>query len=569
MNKSGHVYLTGFTGSGKTSIGTELAHRLKLDFVDLDTEVAKKSGKDLPTLFAEDGENTFRMIEREILEDTAGEVDRGANKVVALGGGTLINPAVHEIVSDSGVLIWLRARWHTLFNRLSTVSDRPLLQPAETRHEFITFNRPFYEARVPGYSTCDLVIDVDDETPSGDAATSIIRMMDCAWFLTVRLGERTHNVLCDSGLLARTGQMLYHLGLLPRGLVWLITTSALDADDLPLAKIVREDLESTRQQVRVLRIPDGEQAKTPEEVTRIHEALVGAGTSREDLIIALGGGAVNDVAGFAAATYMRGIDIVQIPTTLVGMVDAALGGKTAINHPRAKNLIGAFHQPRAILIDPVVLNTTADEYYLAGLAELVKYGCIADRTIIEEAEQNWTDILNRPTWEEKWTRANWEELKGNPWSLIPLMRKGLSIKARLVSADERELTGQRVLLNFGHTFAHGFEHASGYAIPHGQAVALGIRAGFRLGRKRGTVTEEDVDRMDRLLNVLAPVALIKNVDNLAILAAVRHDKKHGRTSLRFLIPLGIGAVEIFDDVTEEEILQAIESLRSYGGRDTV
>jgi 3-dehydroquinate synthase len=404
------------------------------------------------------------------------------------------------------------------------------------------------------------VLDVDDMT-QGDVATSIIRMMDCAWFLPVRLGERTHTVLCDSGLLARTGQMLWHLGLLPRGQVCLLTTSKLDEDKLPLARIVREDLESTRQQVRILKIPDGEQAKTPEEVTRIHEALIGMGMSRDDLVISLGGGALNDVAGFVAATYMRGIDIVHLPTTLVGMVDASIGGKTAINHPRAKNLIGAFHQPRAVLIDPVVLNTSADEYYLAGLAELVKYGCIADSTIIDECEQNWADILNRPTWEEKWTRQNWESLKGNPWALIPLIRKGLSIKARLVSADEREITGQRILLNFGHTFAHGFENASGYSLPHGQAVALGIRAGYRLGLSRGTVSKDDVARMDSLLNVLAPIDLIKNLDNESILAAIRHDKKRGRTGLKFLIPVRIGAVEIFEDVSEDEIVKAIDELR--------
>jgi 3-dehydroquinate synthase/shikimate kinase/3-dehydroquinate synthase len=561
VNEPGHIYITGFSGSGKTAVGRELAKRLKLEFYDLDTEVARRSGKDLQALFMEEGEDAFRAIERNTLVQFAEEAARGGrSNVIALGGGTLMNPASQEVVAASGMLVWLRARWSTLFNRLAAVTDRPLLQPAEKLHDFITFNRPFYEARVPGYAHCDLVLDVD-EMNEGDVATSIVRMVDCAWFLTVRLGERTHTVLCDSGLLARAGQMLWHLGLLPRGLVWLITTSMLDEDKLPLARIVREDLESTRQQVRVLRVPDGEQAKTPEEVTRIHEALVGAGTSREDLVIALGGGAVHDVAGFAAATYMRGIDIVHIPTTLVGMVDAAVGGKTAINHPRAKNLIGAFHQPRAILIDPVVLNTSADEYFLAGLAELVKYGCIADRTIIEECEQNWADILNRPTWEEKWTRENWEALKGNPWALIPLMQKGLAIKAGLVSADEREQIGQRMLLNFGHTFAHGFENASGYTLPHGQAVALGIRAGFRLGKKRGTVTEEDVGRMDRLLNVLAPVALIKKLDSGAILEAIRHDKKKGRRGLRLLVPIGIGTVEIVEDVTEEEIAAAIKDLK--------
>ncbi len=518
---TGHLYLTGFSGSGKTAVGAELARRLKVDFVDLDEEIANKAGKDLVSLFAEEGEQAFRSMELEFITELAGLVENGEpGKVVALGGGSLMNPGIQQIVASSGVLVWLRARWDSLFDRIVHVSDRPLLQRAEKLHEFITFNRPFYEARLPGYAHCDLVLDVDHMGPA-DVATAITRIMSCSWFLTVRFFERTHNVLCDSGLLARTGQILYQLGVLPRGMVWLITTGHLDEDHLPLARIVKEDLESTRQQVRLLRIPDGEDAKTAEQVTRIHDAFLGAGTSRDDLVIALGGGTVGDVAGFAAATFLRGIDIVHIPTTLVGMVDAALGGKTAINHPKGKNLIGAFHQPKAVLIDPVVLNTSADEYYLAGLAELVKYGCIADVSIIEDCEANWSDILNRPTWEESWSRDDWAELKGNPWDLIPLMRKGLAIKARLVSADERELTGERTLLNFGHTFAHAFETASDYAIPHGQAVALGMCAAFKLGLSRELVTDEDVARIEKLLSVLASVDLIRDLDESKIFEAIR------------------------------------------------
>ncbi len=558
---TGHLYLTGFSGSGKTSIGEDLARRLKVDFIDLDTEVANRSGKDLSSLFTEDGEQAFRLLELEFITELADMVKNGdKGSVVALGGGTLINPIVQEMVESSGVLVWLRAGWERLFKRLLGVRDRPLLQEAEKLHEFITYNRPFYEARLPGYAHCDLVLDVDHMGPE-DVATSIIRIMDCSWFLTVRFFERTHTVLCDSGLLARAGQMLYQLGILPRGQVWIITTGKLDDDRLPLARILKEDLESTRQEVKILRVPDGEAAKTYEQVNRIHDAMFGAGTSRDDLVIALGGGTVGDVAGFAAATFMRGIDIVQIPTTLVGMVDAALGGKTAINHPRGKNLIGAFHQPKAILIDPVVLNTSADEYHLAGLAELVKYGCIADISIIEECEANWTDLLNRPTWEEQWTREGWGQLKGNPWTLISLIRKGLQIKARIVSADEREVTGERTFLNFGHTFAHAFETASDYSIPHGQAVALGMRAAFQLGLSRGTVTEDQVSRIDQLLDVLAPVDLIGDLDEGRILEAIKYDKKRTKDGIRFLIPVGLGEIEIVQNVSEDEIKSALDGLR--------
>lgn len=557
---TGHLYLTGFSGSGKSAVGSELARRLKVDFIDLDREIASRAGKDLVDLFAEESEQAFRTMELEFLNELASKVESGEKgSVVALGGGTMMNPTAQEIVRESGKLVWLRAKWSTLFERLIEATDRPLLQKAEKLHEFIQYNRPFYEGRLPGYSHCDLVLDADHMGPE-DTATAIIRIMDSAWFLTVSFFERTHSVICDSGLLARVGQMLYQLGILPRGHVWLITTGNLDRDNLPLARIVKEDLESTRQEVRVLRIPDGEEAKSSEQVNRIYDILLGSGTSRDDLIIALGGGTVSDVAGFVAATYLRGIDIVQIPTTLVGMVDACLGGKTAINHTRGKNLIGAYHQPKTILIDPVVLNTSADEYYLAGLAELVKYGCVADRSIIDECEANWADILNRPTWEEQWTREGWGELKGNPWILIDLIRKGLQIKSRIVSADEREITGERTILNFGHTFAHGFENASGYTIPHGQAVAIGMRAAFRLGRDRGFITDDEVARMDQLLGVLASVDMIRDLDVEKVLEAIRYDKKRSREGLKFVLPVRLGEVEIFEDVTEEEIRKGIGDL---------
>jgi len=558
---TGNLYLTGFSGSGKTSVGEVLANRLKVEFIDLDNEIANRAGSDLATFFAEEGEQAFRTLELDYVRELAADVESGKpGKVIALGGGTLMNPATQELVESSGVLVWLRARWESLFERLLCCDDRPLLQKAEKLHEFISYNRPFYEARLPGYAHCNLVLDVDNMGPE-DTATAITRIMDGSWHLTVRFFERTHTVLCDSGLLARTGQMLYQLGILPRGQVWLITTGNLDNDKLPLARIVKEDLESTRQEVRLLRIPDGEEAKTIEQVSRIHDAMLGSGTTRNDLVIALGGGTVGDTAGFAAATYMRGIDIVHIPTTLVGMIDAALGGKTAINHPRGKNLIGSYHQPKAILIDPVVLNTSADEYYLAGLAEMVKYGCIADRSIFDECEANWQDLLNRPTWEEQWTREGWSKLEGNPWTLISLMKKGLIIKSRLVSADERELTGERTLLNFGHTFAHAFEAASDFKIPHGQAVALGMRAAFKIGLMRKTVTDEEVERVDNLLNVLAPVSLIAKLDEDRILEAIKYDKKRSKDGVNFLLPIGIGEVEIYQDITVDEMKKALNSLR--------
>ncbi|MCK4719290.1 hypothetical protein KAU08_01450, partial [bacterium] len=167
---------------------------------------------------------------------------------------------------------------------------------------------------------------------------------------------------------------------------------------------------------------------------------------------------------------------------------------------------------------------------------------------------------NRPTWEEQWTREGWGELKGNPWILIDLIRKGLQIKSRIVSADEREITGERTILNFGHTFAHGFENASGYTIPHGQAVAIGMRAAFRLGRDRGFITDDEVARMDQLLGVLASVDMIRNLDVEKILVAIRYDKKRGREGLKFVLPVRLGEVEIFEDVTEEDIRKGIADL---------
>jgi 3-dehydroquinate synthase len=556
----GHIYLTGYSGCGKTVTGIELASRLRRDYIDLDEEIKNRSGMPILDFFRKAGLHEFREFEKEILIDLAGR-SVSSPSVIALGGGSLVERENQALIKNSGILLWLRVKWTTLFRNVHPPNTRPVVRYSDNYNEFISLNRDLYRERVTGYSNCDLVIDADTMTPS-DTTTSIIRLMDSSWFLTVKLGERTHPVICDSGSLARAGQILYHLGLLPRSLVWIITTHTLDRDELPLARIVREDIEQTRQQVKVLRIPDGESAKNNDEISRIHEAMIGAGTTRDDLVIAIGGGTLTDVAGFAASTYLRGIDIIHVPTTLVGMVDAAIGGKTAVNHERGKNLIGSFHQPKAVLIDPVVLNTSADDYFLAGLAELVKYGCVADSSIIDDCEKYWSGILNRPTWEEKWTRDGWGKKSGDPWVLISLIKRGLSIKADVVSADEFDCHGERIILNFGHSFAHAFEVASGFSIPHGQAVALGIRADYRIAKNRGMVTDAEVRRLDKILSLLGPNTLLKNLDETKILSAVKYDKKHGMDGLRYVLPAGIGQTKVVQDVTSQEMSRALKDLRS-------
>jgi 3-dehydroquinate synthase len=288
-------------------------------------------------------------------------------------------------------------------------------------------------------------------------------------------------------------------------------------------------------------IPPGETSKTLAQAGQLYDAMLRAGLDRGSIVVALGGGVVTDLAGFVAATYMRGIPWVAVSTTLLGQVDASVGGKTAVDHPECKNLIGAFHQPSAVLCDVATLATLPEEELRNGLAETVKHAMIRDARLFEELGRRADAILAR-----------------DPEVLEPIVTRNVRIKADVVAADERESDLRRIL-NYGHTIGHALESLLG--LTHGRAVALGMMAEARLAERRGLVGRAVVERQKALLERFGlPVSLPTGADAERCLAIMRHDKKAEAGRICIVLPDALGSVRVVDDVTDGEVRQALVSL---------
>jgi 3-dehydroquinate synthase len=290
-------------------------------------------------------------------------------------------------------------------------------------------------------------------------------------------------------------------------------------------------------------IPDGERYKNLQSVSRIYEALIRGGADRGSAIVAVGGGVVGDTAGFAAATYLRGITLAHVPTTLLAQVDSAIGGKVGVNHALGKNLIGAFHQPTVVVIDPLLLRTLPRREFRSGLYEVVKYGIIANRRLFDLVARDTKAIFAR-----------------DPEVLVPAIVDSCRIKADVVSKDERE-GGLRRILNFGHTIGHALEAVTRYRrFRHGEAIAYGMLAAADLAVARGALADRERQAIVQLITQLGPLPPVADLSIEETMEAVRRDKKvvHGR--LHFVIAIEIGATMTVDDVTEEELVAALKRL---------
>jgi 3-dehydroquinate synthase len=290
-------------------------------------------------------------------------------------------------------------------------------------------------------------------------------------------------------------------------------------------------------------VKDGERFKNLQSVSRIYEALIRAGADRGSTLIAIGGGVIGDTAGFAAATYLRGITLVQVPTTLLAQVDSSIGGKVGVNHPLGKNLIGAFHQPRVVAVDPLLLSTLPRREFRSGLYEVVKYGIIASRPLFDRLASQTRRILNR-----------------DPDVLLPSIAESCRIKADVVSKDERE-GGLRRILNFGHTVGHALESVTRYRrFRHGEAIAYGMLAATRLSTARGLLSPMDRDAIELLITDLGKLPAIDDLRMTDILEAVGRDKKVVNGRLHFVLATAIGATTTVDDVTEGELRTVLAEL---------
>jgi 3-dehydroquinate synthase len=327
-----------------------------------------------------------------------------------------------------------------------------------------------------------------------------------------------------------------------------------DTNAKPHADRIAELLRQAGIKVQASTLPAGEPTKSLESTSRLYDELARWPADRQTLVVAVGGGVIGDLAGFAASTYNRGLPLFMAPTTLLAMVDSSVGGKVGINHSLGKNLIGAFHQPVGVWIDTAVLDTLPDREYRSGLAEVVKYGVILDADFFAWLEANVDAIRKR-----------------EPAAVEHIVSRSCRLKADVVEQDEREETGLRMILNYGHTFAHAFEAIGGYgAWLHGEAVAAGMACASRLAELRGLIDSSVTARQIRLLQAFDLPTTPKSAwPKTELLASMYRDKKTQAGRLRFVLPTRLGEVKTFDDVPETQVIEALSSLPLpfVGGED--
>ena len=367
-------------------------------------------------------------------------------------------------------------------------------------------------------------------------------------FRTIRvdLSANPYPIVIGAGSLDGLGAQIAAQGIKAGTKVLVVTNPVVDQH---YGAIALASLNAAGFDASPLVIEAGEDQKTPATVAQIHDAAFARRLERGSLIVALGGGVVGDMAGYAAATWLRGIAVVQVPTTLLAMVDAAIGGKTGVNHPGGKNLIGAFHQPRLVLIDPNSLATLPEREFRAGMAEVIKYGVIGDAQLFAELE---TAARRDPL-----AGLASQTAVGAPL-LQTLLERSAGAKAQVVAADERE-GGLRAILNYGHTLGHVVEALCGYGTwLHGEAVAIGMVAAGELSLELGLWSAEDQRRQRAVIAAAGLPQRWPALDGEAVLACLQGDKKVRDGRVRFVLPTGIGEVEIRDDVGADQVLAALE-----------
>jgi 3-dehydroquinate synthase len=352
----------------------------------------------------------------------------------------------------------------------------------------------------------------------------------------VQLGPRSYDIEIGTGNLPRLGPFVQQRAK--------ITHAVVIADENVAqthAVTAVESLHDSGSRVDLVKVESGETSKSVEMADVLWNALAKSGVDRKTLIVAVGGGVIGDLAGFVAATYMRGLPFVQIPTTLLAQVDSSVGGKVGVNLPSAKNMVGAFWQPLGVLIDTSVLTTLPPREYQSGLAEIVKYGVILDEAFFAELEAMVPQLNQR-----------------DPDSLRRVVLRSCQLKASVVEQDECEESGARAVLNYGHTFAHAFEAVTNYGVLlHGEAVAIGMMCAARLAHALGRIPQDIVDRQKALLAGLQLPVAVPQLDHAKVLTAMQQDKKveHGR--LRFVLPARLGHVELVGNLSEGLVKQAI------------
>lgn len=549
---AGNIILTGFSYTGKTKVGHEVAKKLGWKFFDIDEEIVRLSGKPVAEIFAQDGEEKFRELETKVLE----RVCQGTKLVISTGGGAIMNEINRRLMMDSGVIVCLEAKPATIYKRMLRDAEAPAdkeARPLLSGHEPLRRIEWLKQFRQPYYAQADWTVHTDNLTLEevadevilgwrygnrGRAEVPVLpdaRETEAPYCeqsgaaCVVTTATESYPVFVGWGFLEQLGRRMRNAGLWGR--------AHIISDDgvFPLyGERVMKILEASGFVVDSFVFPQGERSKSFETAVRIYDWLVANRAERNDNIVALGGGVVGDLAGFAAATFVRGMPLVQVPTSLIGMVDSAIGGKTGVNHTRGKNLIGAFYQPRLVIADTQALTTLPQRELISGWAEVVKHAMIRDLRLLELLEGKIGGLL---------------KLEGG--TISDVVARSAAIKAKIVSEDEKE-RGIRIILNYGHTIAHGLEAATNYErFLHGEAVSIGMMGAVMISRQMGLVFQELVDRQQNLLRRFGLPVTCTDVDIEGLLRAVELDKKVVGRKVRWVLLTAVGQPVVRDNVPQD------------------
>ncbi|MBN2390522.1 MAG: 3-dehydroquinate synthase [Anaerolineae bacterium] len=530
-----NLILTGFMGTGKTTIGREAAERLARTFVDMDDEIVARAGKPIPRIFAEDGEPAFRAIEAAVCADLSAR----DGLVIATGGGALVNPANRAVMQRGGVVICLDAKPDEILRRVGSDDGRPLLNvpdPAARIAELLAARRDAYGA-IPWHIQTDCYT-------VGDVVAQVLVLAE-TFTLPVRHPGGEYPIHIGRGLLAHLGGALRAGGVREETVIAIVTNTVVG----PLyAGQVEAKLRDAGYRPFVCTIPDGEQHKTLATVRALYDQFLAGRLDRSGVVLALGGGVTGDIAGFAAATFMRGTRFVQVPTSLLAMTDASVGGKTGVDLPQGKNLVGAFKQPELVLIDLAVLDTLPEAEFRSGMAELLKHGVIGAPELFDELRIS--ESANQRI-------TNYELPAAD-------LARSLQVKIAIVEEDPFE-RGRRAVLNLGHTSAHGLEQVSEFTLRHGDAVSIGMVVAARIVEALGRAESGLVAHIAATLSAWGLPVTCPPYPVDAVWAAMTHDKKKQGKGLRWILPRAIGDVEIVDDVPESLVKQILVEMGAKNG----
>ena len=560
------IVMVGLMGCGKSSVGRRMAARIGLPFVDVDDEIEISAHKTINEIFEDHGEAYFRDGERRVI---ARLLSNGP-QVLATGGGAFINAQTRAKIAASGISIWLKADLPVLMKRVGKRDTRPLLRTSDPEATM----RKLMSERYPIYALADMVVESRD-VPHDQIVTEVIdnlkrhprmkgntpdapnqRLMERGVtaalvhatsaqraqpkpprVVPVALPGRAYDVMIGPGLTADAGRLIAER--LGTARCAIVTDGNVARHHLAT---LEASLREQKSHAGTIVLPAGEATKSFRELQPLCERLLSMGLERGDLIIAFGGGVIGDLAGFAASILRRGVCFVQIPTSLLAQVDSSVGGKTGINTPQGKNLIGTFHQPSLVLADTNVLSTLPVREMRAGYAEVAKYGLLGDANFFA------------------WLETHWRAIFGNDvGALTDAIETSVKAKAAIVVRDEHE-TGDRALLNLGHTFGHALEAWTGYSdrLLHGEGVAIGMALAFRLSEQLALCPPGTAARVERHLKAVGLPARITEIpgakaDAGELLALMGQDKKVKAGRLTFIMVRGVGEAFVTRDIEPEMV----------------